>query len=219
MDDRRFDQNSAQEWISTVEGEHSNVRERDLYPHLRDWVANIKPQTILDVGCGQGICSEKIELDGRKYTGVDPSRFLLERAKKLYRQKNKQFVCGDIYALPFGEDSFDAAFSVAVWHLLENKVKAASELSRVLKGEKHFMIVAANPANYDEWIKNYTSATREGSRFEGRTKQMDGSESIDILYLHSLDEILESLKMAHLKVEKISTFRTAISLQGHKLDI
>ena len=216
MDDRHFNQNTALEWIETVEGEKSHVREVDLYPHLRGWVDRIGPSEIIDIGCGQGICSEKIDLNGRKYTGVEPSLFLLERAIQLHPGRNRRFVVGNAYALPFSDGYFDAAFSIAVWHLLEDKLKAACELSRILKEGGYFMIVAANPDAYDEWTSTYASCTRDGHRFEGRMRQDDGSESIDILYLHTYDEIIASLQSAHLDVQETTTFRTAISIQGIK---
>lgn len=217
MDDRHFDQTAAKEWIEIVEGEHGRkIREGDLYPYLRKWMAHIKPSRILDIGCGQGACSEKIDLDNCTYVGVDPSSYLLERAMSLHANGNRQFISGSAYALPFPDASFDAAFSVAVWHLLEEKEKAASELSRVLREDGHFMIVAANPAVYDEWTKTYSSGTSDGLRFEGRTRQQDGSESVDVLYLHSYEQIVATLQSAHLEVHENITFRTALCIRGKK---
>jgi len=175
------------------------------------------PQNILDLGCGQGVCSEKLGLQDFNYTGVDASTFLLERAKALYPQANKRFVAGNAYELPFREASFDAVFSIALWHLLEDKAKAARELSRVLAQGGDFMIVAANPDFYEEWTKNYARSHRDGARFEGFTKLADGMESKDVLYLHSYDEIVESLRHAGLEVKESAAFRTALSIQGTKV--
>ena len=216
MDDRHFDQNAAREWIESVEGEKGRPREIDLYPHLRKWVDRISPTKIVDIGCGQGICSQKIDLNGRNYFGIEPSLFLLERAIRLHQESNKVFVTGNAYALPFSDSFFDAAFSIAVWHLLEDKMKAASELSRILKHGGHFMIVAANPDFYDEWTKTYTHGAKRGQRFEGKMRNEDGSESTDVLYLHSLDEINMSLQSAQLEIHGTTTFRTAIAIQGTK---
>jgi len=216
MDDRHFDKIAAMEWIKTIEGENGLIRESDLYPHLREWVERVNPQKIIDIGCGQGICSANIDLTGRNYFGIDPSPFLLERAMLLHTEPNKFFSPGNAYELPFSDCSFDAAFSIAVWHLLEDKPKAAREMSRVVKQGGHFMIVAANPATYDEWIKTYSSGTQHGYRFEGQMRHDDGSESTDVLYLHSLDEIIASLQLADFEIESKTAFRTAISIQGKK---
>ena len=216
MDDRHFDQNTAEDWIDTVEGEKGGVRTIDLYPNLREWQIRVEPKEILDIGCGQGICSDKMNLSHCRYTGVEPSPFLLERAKHLYPETNKQFVEGNAYSLPFPDDYFDAAFSIAVWHLLEDKTKAATELSRILKNGGHFMIAAANPEIYDEWMKTYTGGKKDGCRFEGYMQKENGTKSIDTLYLHSFDEIVASLNSANLEVQNTMKFRTAISIQGQK---
>ncbi len=216
MDDRCFDRKAAQEWIAVIEGEHGRIRDADLYPYLRTWVERIDPREIADIGCGQGVCSEKIDLKGRSYTGIEPSSFLLERARQLHAEANKRFVSGNAYALPFRDGHFDAAFSIALWHLLEDKPKAAAELSRVLKDDGHFMIVGANPDFYDEWTKTYSRSERLGSRFEGYTRHSDGTETVDVLHLHSFDEIAASLKAAGLEILETAKFRTAISIQGRK---
>lgn len=216
MDDRSFDQDIAVEWIDTVESEDGSVREKDLYPNLQQWFEVVNPKRIVDIGCGQGICSDKVDLSHCEYTGVEPSAFLLERARELYPQPNKNFIRGNIYSLPLPDDYFDAVFSIAVWHLLEDKKKAAAELGRILKKNGHFMIATANPEIYEEWMNTYSEGEKEGLRFKGYTHKEDGTKSLDILYLHSLEDIITSLNLANLVIQKTTTFRTAISIQGQK---
>jgi tRNA G46 methylase TrmB len=61
MDDRTFDDpKSAQEWISLVE--KGQIRDTDINPRLKTWVDQSNAQDILEIGCGQGICSDKIDL-------------------------------------------------------------------------------------------------------------------------------------------------------------
>jgi hypothetical protein len=57
-------------------------------------------------------------VDRRKYTGIDLSPILIDRAEQLYSFENRSFLVGSIYDLPFSNGSFDAAFSVNLWHLL-----------------------------------------------------------------------------------------------------
>lgn len=216
MDDRHFDKESAQEWIQTIEGEKSRVREVDLYPHLQEWIRRAAPAAVLDIGCGQGICSEKLAFNVRQYVGVDASPFLIERARQLYPEPQKHFLTANLYALPFSNENFAAVFSIAVWHLLADKEKAARELARVLANGGHFLIVAANPDRYDDWLSTYSSVERTGARADGKTLRPDGSQSVDTLYLHSQDEIIRSLRAARLEVQETKTFRLAISFQGKK---
>lgn len=75
------DEKIARDWINAVE--RNRVREADIYPQLKAWVHQISATDILDVGCGQGICSDKIDLRLRNYTGIDLSPILIDRAKQL----------------------------------------------------------------------------------------------------------------------------------------
>ncbi len=216
MDDRTFDKETALEWISTIENDNSTIRDRDIYPRLNEWIGRTSPVEILEVGAGQGICSDNIDLAGRCYTGVDPSSFLIDRAKQLYSQKNRHFEMGNAYSLPFLDNVFDSAFSVMVWHFLSNLQKASDELSRVLKPNGNFLIITANPESYNLWIGLYTDIKIEGRRFEGKMQILGRPASHDILYLHTLTEITNSLYSAGLNVQSIETFRITESSKDQK---
>jgi SAM-dependent methyltransferase len=207
MDDHIFDRRAATDWIEVVESESARVREGDIFPLLNAWINEIAPRDILDVGSGQGIWSIKIELDPINYVGVDPSSFLVDRAKALYCRANRKFIKGNVYHLPFWPSAFDAAFSIAVWHLLSDLERAASELSRVLRPRGNFLIITANPGAYPAWTGAYRDATFDGRRFEGTVKHPDNSTSQDVLYLHTLCEITDALKAADLQIEAVETFR------------
>jgi len=204
MDDKTFDLAAALDWIRTIEGS-PGVREKDIYPILNTWIEEIAAQEILDLGCGQGVCSEKINLAGKRYTGLEPSPFLLARARELYSADGRRFEQGNVYQMPFPNEAFDSVFSIAVWHLLSDLQKATCELSRVLKSGGHFLIIAANPDAQAAWIQSSTSA-----------------KSSDILYFHSIDDQVMSLTQTHLSVDKVWTFRPAektdlfIAIQGRK---
>jgi len=213
------------DWINSVEGEKGRIRDADIYPRLKAWTDRVAPKEILEIGCGQGICSDKIDLESRNYTGLELSPLLLDRAKQLYGRPNRTFLAGNAYALPFPIGFFDAVFSVAVLHLLADAKKAAEELSRVLKPGAHFLIISANPGAYSTWIESYTDTQTQGRRFEGSVRLSDQSVAREVLYLHPLQEIMDSLQCAQLVVQASETFRTVgaspgcdrfISIQGQK---
>jgi SAM-dependent methyltransferase len=216
MDDRTFDQKTALEWISTIESNKNSIRDKDIYPCLNEWLALTSPVEILEIGAGQGICSDKIDLRGRNYTGIDPSPFLIDRAQQLYPQKNRHFELGNAYGLPFLDSTFDSAFSVLVWHLLSDLQKAADELRRVLIPNGKFLIITANPDAYTLWQSLYTDIKIEGRRFAGKMQIQGKPESHDTLYLHSLVEITSSFKSAGLNVQSIETFRDAENARDQK---
>ena len=216
MDDRTFDEQTARQWIRTIENRANLVREQDLYPRLTAWIEMASPGRILEIGCGQGDCSGKINLAGRSYVGIDPSPFLIERAKELYESENRRFQSGNAYALPVADRQFDAMFSVMVWHLLGDIQIAAREMGRVLKPGGHFLIVTANPDAYSEWAGLYLNARIEGRRFEG-DMQLDGKTlDHDVLYFHSLNEIVDSLELAEFKVGLVEPFRKSKQGQGRE---
>lgn len=216
MDDRTFDEQTARQWIHGIESGSSRAREQDVYPRLRAWLERAAPTRVLEIGCGQGVCSDNINLSGHRYTGIDPSAFLIQRAKELYPSEDRQFVCGNAYALPFSEREFDAIFSVMVWHLLSDIQKAALEMSRVLEPAGHFLIITANPNAYSEWRDLYINTKLEGRRFEGDMQWEGKTVDHDILYFHTLEEIVNSLNQAKLAVGSIEPFRKSRQGQGRE---
>jgi ubiquinone/menaquinone biosynthesis C-methylase UbiE len=223
MDDRNFDQQTAQDWINAVEKPGKSWRDDHVYSKLNSLI-HCSAKTIIDIGCGQGICCEKIDLTQCKYTGIEPSPYLLDRAKQLYSSGDKTFLSGNAYNLPVTNSSFDAAFSILVWHLLMDLEKAASELSRVLTDNGQFLIVTANPDAYLAWKSFYPDAKLIGKRLEG-TMQLGEALSRDVLHLHTFDEIKNSIQNAGLTIESTDTFLSAkdfpelnilISIHGRK---
>lgn len=197
----------ASEWIKTVESTSSYLtRENDIYPILREWVEASSPKRILEIGCGQGICSECLNLENRKYTGIDTSNLLIKRARELY--KGRTFQIGKAEALPFQRCSFDSVFSVAAWNLIFDIETASDEISRVLTNEGRFLIICANPDAYPLWTKPYLHPRFEGKRFQGEINDVT-----EVFYLHSRKEILESLQRAGLDIQSIETFRNVGSEQ------
>jgi len=51
----------SQEWIKSVEGEKGMARDNEVYPRLKKWVDQVSPRVLVEIGSGQGICSEKCE--------------------------------------------------------------------------------------------------------------------------------------------------------------
>lgn len=222
MDDRTFDQTTAQAWIQAVEKPGKSFRDEHVYPTLSRLLRQTGAGTILDIGCGQGICSEGIKLENCRYTGIEPSPFLLERARRLY--PGRDFQMGSVYALPVESHRFDAVFSVLVWHLLSEIDAAAAELSRVLSQGGSFLIVTANPGAYPVWQAFYPDAKLVGKRLEG-TMQLGDALSRDVLYLHTWDDLRNSLQRAGLRIESEEAFLPAkdapetkklLSIQGKK---
>ena len=101
---------------------------------------------LLNLGCGHGPDFLPFK-DGFELHGVDFSAVMLELARK-YAEKfglTVDLVQADVSRLPFCDDSFDCAISVATYHHLdsrETRERAFTELLRVLKpGGEAFITV------------------------------------------------------------------------------
>lgn len=204
----------AEEWIRSVEGEKGFVRDGELYPYLRKWVAEKHCGTLIEIGAGQGICSDKIDAnDFTTYFGVEPSKYLVKRAQFLYKTSNRQFSLGDAYNLPFGNTSVDAAFSVNVWFHLADLDLAATELNRVLKTKGRFLIITANPkANY-VWESFFLEKKKEGKKISGKITVPINPLSSSVIYDHTLEDIKRSLESNSLHVNHIEKLGNVKEIQ------
>ena len=92
---------------------------------------------LLDCGCGPGTITvdlAKLVSPGHVF-GIDLEQSQVRYAQDQARQHqvNASFGVASIYALPFSDGYFDAAFSHALFEHLREPVRALSEIRRVLK--------------------------------------------------------------------------------------
>lgn len=206
-----------QDWIQMIEGESGKIREQDLYLKLNRWASSNPNENFLDLGCGQGICSQKIDLGLGQYTGIDSSEVLIERAIKIYQSPKIKFLVGDALDLPFEDESFDAVFSISLIHLVEDIDELFYELSRVLKPKGRFFIVTASPSSYEAWEEVYKEKSVDGNRLVGKRVIFDGSEVEETLFFHEGEEIYHAMLEAGLETEDIEPFRNFIAIRGKKV--
>ncbi len=194
----------AREWIASIESEQSSSRDNEIYPHLLEWSKSFSSKTIVEIGAGQGVCSSKIALssDGN-YIGVEPSDALLDRAKELYPESNKTFVKGTAYDTKLEDGSADAVFGIGVWFHLEDLDAAHKEIARITKPGGKLLIVTSNPDTNQMWESWFIEPTRDGKRVDGKVATPCGILSRNILYLHSQEEIVQSLSKNSFSVENI----------------
>lgn len=200
-DDNPFIQDVvAEEWIQSVEGETDNVRDKEIYPLLRNWFAPCG--VVIDVGSGQGLCSTKI--DGyEKYIGVEPSPRLVDRARELYSRKDREFIVGDAYNLPLENETADSVFSINVWFHLGDVNKSSSELSRVLKRGGKFLIVTADNDEIDLWKSFYINPEIDEEKMVGEVKVPVVNLSRNTFYFHTNQGIVDSLAKNGLKTNTL----------------
>lgn len=113
----------------------NNVNKK-THEGLRRIVADlIKPEDdVLECACGTGLLSAVIAPKCRTLTATDFSEKMLKRAEKNCSSfHNITFRYADITALDFPDNSYDKVVAGNVIHLLDEPLKALSELERVCK--------------------------------------------------------------------------------------
>ncbi|MBM4158324.1 MAG: arsenite methyltransferase [Ignavibacteria bacterium] len=109
--------------------------------------ADIKEgDTVLDLGAGAGIDAfivSKLTGESGKVIGLDLTKEMVKKAnsnKVRFGIKNVDFLLGEIENIPLESESVDVVISNCVLNLVPDKVKAFSEIMRVLKPGGHFSI-------------------------------------------------------------------------------
>lgn len=100
---------------------------------LIEEVRALKPQTILDAGCGEGFTLAKLQNAkvGKKYQGIEYIDDAIALGKKLHPKIS--ITKATIYSLPYKANSFDVVLCTEVLEHLEDPARALLELKRVTK--------------------------------------------------------------------------------------
>ncbi len=143
----------------------------------------IKPQHILDIGCGTGETLNYLKkiLPKAKLTGIDESSI----AVKLSQQNTKtKIIKGSALQLPFKDSSFDLILLLDVLEHIKRDGKVISEAKRVL--DKNGVIIITCPATTFIWSRH---DTRQGH-----------------IRRYSISEVKKLAKKTNLKIDLINYF-------------
>jgi ubiquinone/menaquinone biosynthesis C-methylase UbiE len=89
----------------------------------------------IDVACGPGTFTRPLASRVRRAIGVDLTPAMVEKARSEAARAgitNIEFVCGDIYALPFTESVASIVACGYAFHHIEDPARALAEMARVL---------------------------------------------------------------------------------------
>ncbi len=136
--------------IATVYDESlpSHVVEHYLDKRTRFVIDHCRRGEGLDVGCGTGALAQRLAQAGYTMSGIDPSEGMLEVLRT--RSPEIRALKADGTDLPFADDSFDLALTVAVLHHIANPVDVArtlAEMVRVVRPGGRILVWDHNPRN------------------------------------------------------------------------
>jgi SAM-dependent methyltransferase len=157
-------------------------------------VAETRPQSVLEVGCGEGELAERVAHElAADVVAIDQS----ERMVELARARGVEARVGDIQELPFVDASFDVV--VAAWMLyhVSDLDRGISELARVLQPGGR-LVAATNASDHlremldlagvDEW--EFSFRAENGAELLGRHfASVEKRDASGTVRLHHADQI------------------------------
>lgn len=92
-------------------------------------------RTILDAGCGTGFSTRLIgeRNKDKRVFGSDLSPLFLKRGTERGPAQNVRFMAGDIFQMPFRDETFDLVSSYLVIEVLPDAERGLEEMCRVLR--------------------------------------------------------------------------------------
>lgn len=104
--------------------------------------------TVLDLGCGPGLVSCAFASIAHHVTGLDLAPAMLERAKARQTEHsltNMTWLCGDVTALPFADNSFSIVVTRYTFHHFLSPATVLSEMVRVCRPGGRIVVADVTP--------------------------------------------------------------------------
>lgn len=126
---------------------------------LFDAVKEVTPERLLEVGCGAGALSGRVQRElGAHVTAIDTS----ERMVDLTRERGVDARVADIQRLPFEDGSFDCVAAGWVLYHVADRPSAISECARVLRSGGRFVAATLADGNMSD-LWDFLGSPRERS--------------------------------------------------------
>jgi 2-polyprenyl-6-hydroxyphenyl methylase/3-demethylubiquinone-9 3-methyltransferase len=110
-----------------------------------------KKCSVLDIGCGGGLLTNFLSLQGYAVCGVDLSEESLEQAQERDVTKNVIYTQASAYSLPYAKQQFDVVCAMDLLEHVERPDKVIEEAGRVLKKGGLFFFHTFN-RNFLSWL-------------------------------------------------------------------
>jgi SAM-dependent methyltransferase len=163
----------------------------------------------LDVGCGTGLATAAVAELGWSAVGIDLSEDMLETA----RGRGLEVVRGSADALPFADETFDAAVSIWTHSDLDDFSVAIREIARVLRPDAPLVYIGGHPCFVGphslflvaEGVPELHPGYRRSRRYDGSAPGVANPEGLRVKVggVHlSLDAFLNAFLGAGFRIER-----------------
>lgn len=123
----------------------------------------MKPQRILDLGCGPGVFTRQLArlYPKAQVIGLDFAHSMLIEAKKKYSWRHKwPLVTADMKQMPFASGIFDLVFTNQAIHWAQPQAHVFREINRVMNVNACFMFSTLGPDTFKEIRSSWSNANQ-----------------------------------------------------------
>jgi trans-aconitate methyltransferase len=169
-----------------------NNKHSFVYNYGQDLIKLLEPKAserILDLGCGSGQLTFKINELSKETIGIDKSKEMIEDAKSKF--KNIEFQVGDAGNFEFNE-KFDSIFSNATLHWVKDYKNAIKCMYENLKSNGKIVLEFGGKGN----VQIIVDQLRDSLRTRNYLKQSD----LDLWYFPSIGEYSTELESVGFRV-------------------
>ena len=153
---------------------YSPIRVIFLRLHAERWLklAGVRPQNVLEIGCGLGRGARILvdKMGSENVVAFDLEESLIRAAvKKLPSRLERKisFFVGDAQDLPFGDSVFDAVVNYGIIHHVLDWQKCIREISRVMRHGGIFYFEEIYPPLYANFLLRRMLRHPREDRFDG----------------------------------------------------
>jgi trans-aconitate methyltransferase len=170
---------------------------------LIGWLQPKAGERILDVGCGTGELTKELSSSGANIVGIDASEQMINKATQQFPQI--QFFVKDATNFSFNE-LFDAAFSNATLHWINDQLKALQCVYNSLKDGGRFVFEMGGKHNIES-IHNAVKRAMENAGLKDKIPTVSN-------YFPSVAEQTKLLEQAGFTITDVAYFKRPTVLQG-----
>jgi ubiquinone/menaquinone biosynthesis C-methylase UbiE len=137
-------------WLGAVVGMLMAIKNGERSEWVLSQLAIAPGERLLEVGYGPGVDVARAAAAGASVAGIDASDVMLRQAVRrnsdAIREGRVDLRRGAMPHLPFGDRSFDKAYSINSYQFWPHKARAVAELRRVVR-PGGLVVVAVQPRN------------------------------------------------------------------------